>query len=104
MLYLMMDKTDKEYLVKVGFTDKNKPDARRKQYYSYNPRAIMRSTCAGNVSAEQACHLMLGTWGGIRIPGTEWFSVSKGLFDAIYQKGMGAFRPELKRINFLEKF
>lgn len=45
MLYLMMDKSDKEYLVKVGFSDREvKLRNRRKAYYSYNPRAIMRST------------------------------------------------------------
>ena len=48
MLYLMMDKTDKEYLVKVGFSHGG-TGQRRKQYYSYNPRAIMRSSCAGRV-------------------------------------------------------
>ena len=105
MLYLMMDKTDKEYLVKVGFSDRQvKLANRRKAYYSYNPRAIMRSSCAGNTYMEQECRVDLTEWGGTRIKGTEWFIVPKELFDALYKKGMSAFRPKHEPIHFLEEF
>lgn len=62
MLYLMMDKTDKEFLVKVGFSD-GETTRRRRQYRSYNPRAIMRSSCAGSTSMEKRCHQDLAKWG-----------------------------------------
>ena len=58
MLYLMMDKTDKEKLVKVGFSDGG-TSKRRRQYYGYNPRAIMRSSCAGSRSMENTCRKIL---------------------------------------------
>lgn len=103
MLYLMMDKTDKEFLVKVGFSD-GETTRRRRQYRSYNPRAIMRSSCAGTVSMEKRCHQDLAKWGGERIGGTEWFVVSKELFDELYIKGMSAFRPKHNPIHFLEFF
>ena len=103
MLYLMMDKTDKEYLVKVGFSDGG-TSKRRKQYYSYNPRAIMRSSCAGSRSMERTCHAQLEDVGGVRIKGTEWFVVPKNVFDVLYREGMSAFRPNHKPIHFLEEF
>jgi hypothetical protein len=105
MLYLMMDKTDKEYLVKVGFSDRqNNLNNRRKAYYSYNPRAIMRSSCAGNTAMEQECRIDLIKWGGTRIKGTEWFIISEELFWELYKKGMKAFRPKHEPIHFLEEF
>ena len=105
MLYLMMDKTDKEYLVKVGFSDRSaKLSNRRRAYYSYNPKAIMRSSCAGNTSMERGCREDLTAWGGTRIKGTEWFIVPKHLFDELYKKGMSAFRPNHQPIHFLEEF
>lgn len=103
MLYLMMDKTDKEYLVKVGFSN-GETSRRRRQYRTYNPRAIMRSSCAGSTSMEARCHQDLAKLGGIRIGGTEWFTVSKELFDELYIKGMSAFRPNHNPIHFLETF
>ena len=103
MLYLMMDKTDKEYLVKVGFSDGGTAK-RRKQYYGYNPKAIMRSSCAGPRCTELTCRKLLAEWGGVRIQGAEWFIVSKRLFDELYQKGMSAFRPNHQPIHFLEEF
>lgn len=105
MLYLMMDKTDKEYLVKVGFSDRQaKLTNRRKSYYSYNPRAIMRSSCAGNTTMEQECRVDLIKWGGVRIKGTEWFVISEDLFWSLYKEGMRAFRPKHNPIHFLEEF
>lgn len=103
MLYLMMDKTDKEHLVKVGFSDGGTAK-RRKQYYSYNPRAIMRSSCAGSRSMENSCHDTLAKAGAIRIKGTEWFVVSAELFNTLYTKGMAFFRPKHQPIHFLEEF
>ena len=103
MLYLMMDKTDKEYLVKVGYS-KGETSRRRRQYRSYNPRAIMRSSCAGTISMETQCHQVLSRIGGARIGGTEWFVVSKEIFDKLYIEGMGYFRPNHSPIHFLEIF
>jgi hypothetical protein len=102
MLYLMMHKGDNEYLVKVGYTtDTHK---RRSSYRSHNPRAIMRSACAGQVSHESSCHWQLIFKGGKCVNGTEWYSVPKELFDILYEKGMGYFRPNYKPIHFLEDF
>ncbi len=103
MLYLMMNKTDTEYLVKVGYS-KGGVTQRRAQYYGYNPRAIMRSACAGSRSMETGCRADLVKWGGVRIKGTEWFIVSAELFEKLYQKGMSAFRPKHDPIHFLEEF
>ena len=51
MLYLMMDKKSDYRLVKVGYSDGVKNiKTRRKSYYSYNPFAIMRSSCAGSTA------------------------------------------------------
>ena len=103
MLYLMMDKGEKDYLVKVGFSN-GEVRTRRRAYRSHNPKAIMRSSCAGSTSMEQQCHSDLRRWGGTRISGTEWFTVPKTLFDELYEKGMGAFRPKHNPIHFLETF
>ena len=103
MLYLMMDKTDKEYLVKVGYSN-GEVSRRRRQYRSHNPRAIMRSSCAGSTSMEAQCHRELSKMGGSRIGGTEWFVVSKEVFDKLYTEGMGHFRPNHRPIHFLEIF
>lgn len=102
MLYLMMSKTDKEFLVKVGYS-KGGTTQRRRQYYGYNPRAIMRSSCAGPRSTELQCHKQLAEC-GTRIQGTEWFSVPSNVFDVLYKEGMAAFRPNHKPIHFLEEF
>ena len=99
----MMDKTDKEYLVKVGFSN-GETTRRRRQYRTYNPRAIMRSSCAGSTSMEARCHQDLIKLGGIRIGGTEWFVVSAELFNKLYNEGMSVFRPNHKPIHFLETF
>ena len=105
MLYLMMNKCDGEYLVKVGFSDRQANlRTRRRVYYSYNPKAIMRSSCAGNTEMEKECRTDLIKWGGTRIKGTEWFVVPKHLFDELYEKGMSAFRPKHQPIHFLEEF
>jgi hypothetical protein len=105
MLYLMMNKSDKELLVKVGFSDRPaKLRQRRLAYRSYNPRAIMRSSCAGNTAEEHNCHCTLSAAGGSRILGTEWFVVSQELFDELYNKGMGYFKPNYQPIHFLEEF
>ena len=103
MLYLMMDKTDKECLVKVGYS-KGGTAQRRKQYYGYNPRAIMRSSCAGSRTNEKDAQNLLTEWGGERIPGTEWFIVDAPLFWTLYERGMSSFRPNQKPIHFLEEF
>lgn len=105
MLYLMMNKVDNEYLVKIGFSDgQTNLKTRRRSYYSYNPRAIMRSSCAGSRFMEGECRTDLISAGGTRIKGTEWFSISKELFDELYIKGMGYFRPKHSPIHFLEEF
>lgn len=103
MLYLMMDKTDKECLVKVGYS-KGGTAQRRAQYYGYNPRAIMRSSCAGSRANEQEAQKLLADWGGERIPRTEWFVVDAPLFWTLYERGMSAFRPKQQPIHFLEEF
>ena len=102
MLYLMLQKGDNEYLVKVGYTAD--PRKRRSSYRSHNPRAIMRSTCSGQVNQESSCHSSLWIAGGKCVDGTEWYSVSKEVFDKLYEKGMGYFRPNHKPIHFLESF
>ena len=103
VLYLMMDKTDKENLVKVGFSDGG-TSKRRRQYYGYNPRAIMRSSCAGSRSMENTCRKILEEQGARRIKGTEWFVVSNELFEKLYNGGMTYFRPKHNPIHFLEDF
>jgi hypothetical protein len=103
MLYLMMDRTNQEYLVKVGYS-KGGTKQRRQQYYGYNPRAIMRSSCAGSRSMETSCRKMLTEWGATRIERTEWFVVSKEMFEKLYNEGMSIFRPSYKTIHFLEDF
>ena len=105
MLYLMMNKTAKAGLVKVGFSDGTANlKSRRKAYYSYNPAAIMRSTCAGGRDMENACRVLLVEAGGERIKGTEWFVIPMSLFDELYEKGMGYFRTKHKPIHFPEEF
>lgn len=105
MLYLMMDRLANSQLVKVGFSNGTKNLAtRRKNYYSHNPKAIMRSTCAGGQDLENACHHALSELGANRISGTEWFEVSADLFNTLYVEGMAFFRPTHKPIHFLEEF
>lgn len=103
MLYLMMDKTDTECLVKVGYS-KGGTAKRRTQYYGYNPRAIMRSSCAGSTSMECSCRTQLVNEGAQRILRTEWFVVSPELFAILYNEGMQHFRPKHSPIHFLEEF
>lgn len=105
MLYLMMDKRENEYLVKVGYSKGTGGiPQRRAQYYSHNPRAIMRSSCAGSRAIERDCHTILAENGCERIPRTEWFSVSKAVFDELYVKGLAFFLPKQKNIHFLEEY
>lgn len=105
MLYMMMNKCNGKHLVKIGFSDRqNHLRTRRKAYYSYNPTAIMRSSCAGNTEMEKACRVLLTEWGGTRIQGTEWFVIPEQLFNELYVKGMAAFRPNHQPIYFLEEF
>ena len=101
MLYLMLQKGDNEYLAKVGYTgDTHK---RRSSYRTHNPRAIMRSSCSGQVRQELNCHHQLAHNGG-KWAGGEWYTIPKELFDTLYEKGMGYFRPDHKPIHFLESF
>ena len=105
MLYLMMDRTNKEYLIKVGFSDRpNHLATRRKAYYSHNPRAIMRSSMAGSRATELDCRNKITALGGARITGTEWFVISEQLFNDLYKNGMGLFYPKHSPIHFLEEF
>ena len=104
MLYLMMNATNTKFLVKVGFSNgTTNLRNRRSSYYSHNPAAIMRSTCAGSRDMESQCHSQLSKI-GIRISGTEWYEVSKIHFDEMYEKGMAYFRPTHRPIHFLEEF
>ena len=105
MLYLMMQKTDGECLVKVGYSNgQARITNRRATYYSHNPRAIMRSTCAGSTAMETACRDILVIKDAQRIPKTEWFVVSPELFATLYQEGMRYFLPKPTPIHFLEEF
>ena len=102
MLYLMMNKADNKYLVKVGKS--SDLPTRRKFYQSANPTAIMRSTCAGTGNEERAAHRLLATM-GTKLSGTnEWYEVNKETFDDFYKKGMGKVRPQTARIKFREEF
>lgn len=104
MLYLMMDKKSDCCLVKVGYSDGIRNiKTRRKSYYSYNPFAIMRSSCAGSTAMEKECRQLLTEWGGERIIGTEWFVVSEQLFNELYNQGMKKFGIKTQ-IHFLEEF
>lgn len=103
MLYLMMDKNAKMNLVKVGFSDgQSNLKTRRKAYFSYNPLAIMRSSCAGSRTMEKTCHGKLAEW-GCSLSGTEWFIVPNELFDKLYKSGLSVFYPK-SNVHFLEKF
>ena len=105
MLYLMMSKTNGLYLVKVGYSHGTANlRNRRSSYYSYNPLAIMRSSCAGSRELENDCRNQLTKNNCTRIKGTEWFITPKEVFDVLYSKGMGAFYPNHKPIHFLEEF
>lgn len=99
MLYLMLDKTTNDYFAKVGFS--NGLRSRRAQYKSYNPTAIMRSSCAGREAQERHCHSILFSQGQ-RIQGTEWAKIPKNLFNELYTKGMGYFYSTGRPIHFLE--
>jgi hypothetical protein len=102
MLYLMMNKVNDKYLVKVGET--SNIETRRRAYKSANPYAIMRSTCAGTEDEEKAAHRLLATM-GTKVKGTdEWFEVSNEVFEEFYQKGMGKVRPKQSPIKFREEF
>jgi hypothetical protein len=96
----MLQKGDNEYLAKVGYT--SDIDKRKYLYHSHNPRAIMRSACAGQLRHETSCHSKLYMAGGQCVKGTEWFSISKDFFDKLYKEGMGYFRPNHQPIYFLE--
>lgn len=105
MLYLMMNKCDNQFLVKVGYSDGTKNlKTRRKAYYSYNPTAIMRSSCAGSRGAESVCRTLLVEMGGIRITGTEWFSVAPLVYNKLYNEGLKVLRPKQNPIHFIEEF
>lgn len=102
MLYLMMCKNNgNKNLVKVGVT--RQLSARRHQYKSHNPYAIMRSSCAGTENQEIKCHSMLLKMGK-RVRGTEWFEVSDEVFQNIYKQGMKIFFPNHSPIYFDEEF
>ena len=100
MLYLMMDRCYDKYLVKVG--ESRDLTKRRRNYLSHNPLAIMRSSCAGTEIAEEFCHKELVKLGE-RVPHTEWFVVSKTVFDYLYSVGMRAFFTD-RNIYFEEEF
>jgi hypothetical protein len=102
MLYLMMNKVNDKYLVKVGKT--SNIDNRRRAYKSANPYAIMRSTCAGTANEEKAAHRLLATIGTKVKETNEWYEVSKEVFEEFYQEGMGKVRPRQRPINFKEEF
>lgn len=102
MVYLIMDKTVRGNLVKVG--ESRDLTSRRRNYKSHNPYAIMRSSCAGTESQERKAHSILVKFGGKRIKGTEWFEVSDEVFQTLYEKGMGAFFPQQNPIHFHENF
>lgn len=101
MVYLMMDKTARGNLVKVG--ESRNLTSRRRNYKSHNPYAIMRSSCAGTEGREKQAHSILANFGK-RIRGTEWFEVSDEVFQMLYKKGMGAFFPKQQPIHFHESF
>lgn len=100
MVYLMMDQKKNCNLVKVGLS--RKLNDRRAAYYSLNPMAIMRSSCAGTEAAENACRDTLKKLGK-RIKGTEWFIVSDEVFEKLYNEGMGFFYAS-RKITFNESF
>jgi hypothetical protein len=102
MLYLMMNKVNDKYLVKVGET--SNIETRRRAYKSSNPYAIMRSTCAGTRDEEKAAHRLLATMGTKVKETNEWYEVSKEVFEEFYQEGMGKVRPRQRPINFKEEF
>lgn len=105
MLYLMMDKGAGYNLVKIGYSDGlRKLHQRRGAYFSYNPRAIMRSSCAGSRQQELESRAKLVEMEARRIPSTEWFEVSDEVFQLLYEKGMEVFRPTHQPIHFLECF
>ena len=101
MVYLMMDKTARGNLVKVG--ESRDLTSRRRNYKSHNPYAIMRSSCAGTETQERKAHSILAN-SGKRVRGTEWFEVSDGVFQTLYEKGMAAFFPKQSPIHFHESF
>ena len=102
MLYLMLDKGDGHYFAKCGIT--TSPKKRLYNYKTHNPTAIMRSTCAGTGSVEHLAQNVLASMSIRRVNSSEWFEVSKEVFDMLYEKGMGILRPNQKPIHFIEKY
>lgn len=91
MIYLMMDKSNGQYFVKVGKA--KRLVERRRAYKTHNPTAIMRSACAGMTGEENACRRQLEKIGE-RIDGTEWYRVPLPIFNKLYLEGMGYFYPK----------
>ena len=102
MLYLMLDKSETKYNAKVGLA--RKPSVSRREYLTYNPCAIMRSTCAGTANEELSCWTTLSKISIGRVDFTQWFEVDEKTFNLLYEKGMGLLRPNQKPIHFLETF
>lgn len=101
MLYLMMEKSNNKFFVKVG--ESRSPKTRRKTYKTHNPTAIMRSTCAGTASAEKASRVVLDKLGK-RLEGSEWYEVNETVFNKFYLEGLKVVRPNQSPIKFLEEF
>lgn len=101
MLYLMLDKREKQYYAKVGLA--KRPKERRRAYATHNPCAIMRSTCAGTGNEETICQSKLSQMSIARIGSTEWYEVDKQTFEYLYTYGMGALRPKQQPIHFIEE-
>jgi hypothetical protein len=93
MLYLMMEKSNGKYFVKVG--QSRSLVQRRRVYKTHNPGAIMRSACAGTEAQERQCRRRLDQC-GIRVDGSEWYRVPLPIFNALYLNGMGFFYPNRK--------
>lgn len=101
MLYLMMEKSNDKFFVKVG--ESRSPKTRRKTYKTHNPTAIMRSTCAGTASAEKASRVVLDKLGK-RLEGSEWYEVNEAVFNKFYLEGLKVVRPNQSPIKFIEEF
>lgn len=101
MLYLMMEKSNNKFFVKVG--ESTNLDARRKTYKTHNPTAIMRSTCAGRKDAEKLARTVLDKLGK-RLSRSEWYEVDETVFNRFYSEGLKVVRPKQSPIHFKEEF
>ena len=93
MSYMVLDKKDNNYMVKVGMS--RNLQKRINDYKSHNPLAIVICSCAGTEREEKYCHNMLSQVYQ-RIKGTEWFLVDEKFYYDCMSFGFRIFPKFMK--------